>query len=398
MGYSSVHGRSLKRLTPVQLEPFFVLEVCLGIWINGSLSGLSFIHLPRFAFVYRSRQLAEGAVMRLSRAVQTLGANRSAIISESSSESTRSSVAHPATNPDSLAVPSAASAPPAIPPSVLQISPLEAVGYGLYAIIVHSGESANSGHYYAFCRRSGSSNGRADLSQPDCVEAPWVKFNDSSVTESSWTDLTRSIDTSTSDTAYVLFYKRLSGAAAEEAVRRWRSSGNVAVGTTASLEDIGVSDAVRIAMSDAERELATLGPGALAPELLSAAAPASDSGTCAATGVLRESGTPVTTATEALAALEVNDAAGVVVPAAGDSCAVPAPTQLSLAAAKSAPSVSFPLWASRVHSDNVRLVAAEVLQRGAHCQADFEARLRACLPKVVEEASQAAGIDERSTA
>ena len=51
------------------------------------------------------------------------------------------------------------------------------VDYGLYAVVVHSGASANSGHYYTYARLSEGS----DLSEADASSNPWIKFNDTEV-------------------------------------------------------------------------------------------------------------------------------------------------------------------------------------------------------------------------
>ena len=51
--------------------------------------------------------------------------------------------------------------------------------YGLYAVVVHTGLGANSGHYYAFCRSSATRG----LWRRDLPMAPWTKFNDAKVSE-----------------------------------------------------------------------------------------------------------------------------------------------------------------------------------------------------------------------
>ncbi|KAH9099206.1 hypothetical protein LEN26_016247 [Aphanomyces euteiches] len=84
-----------------------------------------------------------------------------------------------------------------------QVEPPRA--YGLYGVLVHSGVSANSGHYYSFCRSSASAN----LFLEDDPSAPWIKFNDTNVTTSSWAEMNSCVETSVSDSVYLLFYKRL---------------------------------------------------------------------------------------------------------------------------------------------------------------------------------------------
>ncbi|KDO30779.1 hypothetical protein SPRG_04680 [Saprolegnia parasitica CBS 223.65] len=104
-------------------------------------------------------------------------------------------------------------------PSRLTLPPLDAAdaavlgaseddlprGYGLYAVLVHSGLSANSGHYYSYCRDS--SSGHLDLADDD--DAPWIKFNDATLAVSSWAEMNQAMATSVSDSVYLLFYKRL---------------------------------------------------------------------------------------------------------------------------------------------------------------------------------------------
>jgi hypothetical protein len=91
-------------------------------------------------------------------------------------------------------------------------SPTPAAGtrYGLYAVVVHRGESANSGHYYTIARRSDAPG--ADVGAADSPAAPWCVFNDTQVTPGvPWAEWTEALATSATDRAYVLFYRRLSG-------------------------------------------------------------------------------------------------------------------------------------------------------------------------------------------
>ena len=57
--------------------------------------------------------------------------------------------------------------------------------YALYGVVMHSGSSASSGHYFCFAR---SSSGQA-LHLPDDPSAPWAKFNDQQVTRVDWTGI-----------------------------------------------------------------------------------------------------------------------------------------------------------------------------------------------------------------
>lgn len=79
--------------------------------------------------------------------------------------------------------------------------------YGLFAVIVHSGKTANSGHYYAYARSANAS----DLHKQDSPEAPWIKFNDMRVNyvENGFKGMRETISKSVGANAYILIYKRL---------------------------------------------------------------------------------------------------------------------------------------------------------------------------------------------
>ena len=89
--------------------------------------------------------------------------------------------------------------------------------YGVYAVVVHTGLTANSGHYYAFCR-SASARG---LWRSDVASAPWVKFNDNKVTQSSWSDMMDHLGAGQCNSAYLVFYRRLDDEEARD-FRQWR--------------------------------------------------------------------------------------------------------------------------------------------------------------------------------
>ena len=50
------------------------------------------------------------------------------------------------------------------------------VKYRLYAVVIHSGTTSNSGHYFSFARSSDCPASEVDLD--DSPHAPWIKFND----------------------------------------------------------------------------------------------------------------------------------------------------------------------------------------------------------------------------
>lgn len=79
--------------------------------------------------------------------------------------------------------------------------------YALYAVVVHSGMTANSGHYYAYARRSAAPG--ATLLAKDDPAAPWYRLNDSSISKTSWEEMTSRLSCSLTDSAFLLLYKRI---------------------------------------------------------------------------------------------------------------------------------------------------------------------------------------------
>jgi len=70
--------------------------------------------------------------------------------------------------------------------------------YWLYSVVIHSGLSAHSGHYYAYARPSHVAATFHD--------APWSKLNDSSVGNSSYYSFSRITESLSRDVPYLLFY------------------------------------------------------------------------------------------------------------------------------------------------------------------------------------------------
>jgi hypothetical protein len=85
---------------------------------------------------------------------------------------------------------------------VLNVGPLV---YNLYAVVVHEGASASSGHYFAIVKREAS--------------VQWVLFNDTKVSVVSFEESVQSIEKSANKCAYMLFYKAETPAAPARFVR-----------------------------------------------------------------------------------------------------------------------------------------------------------------------------------
>lgn len=103
---------------------------------------------------------------------------------------------------------------PELSPAVYHLAPRitrNGGAYGLYAIMVHRGGSLQSGHYYAYARRSDSEGGDLRLRDDPC--SPWLCLNDERVTPMKWADIRRALMAGNDESAYVLCYRRLGPAA-----------------------------------------------------------------------------------------------------------------------------------------------------------------------------------------
>ncbi|XP_033619827.1 ubiquitin carboxyl-terminal hydrolase 35 [Fukomys damarensis] len=84
--------------------------------------------------------------------------------------------------------------------------------YDLCSVVVHSGVSSESGHYYCYARegaaRPAPSLGTADGPEP---ENQWYLFNDTRVSFSSFESVSNVTSFFPKDTAYVLFYRQRPG-------------------------------------------------------------------------------------------------------------------------------------------------------------------------------------------
>ncbi|KAH9373427.1 hypothetical protein HPB48_009472 [Haemaphysalis longicornis] len=95
--------------------------------------------------------------------------------------------------------------------------------YGLYAVVVHSGSSADRGHYYTYARHSSQESLSPRKSAyrsgaPDPLSKQWYLFNDSRVTAASYNSLEGLTSRFPRDTAYVLFYRQMDASLAYQDV------------------------------------------------------------------------------------------------------------------------------------------------------------------------------------
>ncbi|XP_008564300.1 PREDICTED: ubiquitin carboxyl-terminal hydrolase 35-like isoform X1 [Galeopterus variegatus] len=96
---------------------------------------------------------------------------------------------------------------PLLPP--LPLAGGQGQAYDLCSVVVHSGVSSESGHYYCYARegaaRPAPSLGTADRPEP---ENQWYLFNDTRVSFSSFESVSNVTSFFPKDTAYVLFYRQ----------------------------------------------------------------------------------------------------------------------------------------------------------------------------------------------
>lgn len=97
----------------------------------------------------------------------------------------------------------------------------ERAAYALYAVVVHSGTSADRGHYYTYARHSSQeslsprkSAYRPSTSDLDPLSKKWYLFNDSRVSNASYATFETLTRRFPKDTAYVLFYKHVNSSLA----------------------------------------------------------------------------------------------------------------------------------------------------------------------------------------
>lgn len=104
--------------------------------------------------------------------------------------------------------------------------------YDLYAVVVHTGDSANHGHYYTYARDSSlqdkpltntntntetsssltglskGEDGNSKQTESTDNDGQWLLYNDTSVTLSSFEAVEQAAKSRAADTPYVLFFKK----------------------------------------------------------------------------------------------------------------------------------------------------------------------------------------------
>ena len=79
--------------------------------------------------------------------------------------------------------------------------------YILYGAIIHSGKSAEFGHYYSIARNS--SEAINEYTNNNKKESKWYMFNDSRVSNSSFKSISNLKKYFKNDVPYMLFYQRI---------------------------------------------------------------------------------------------------------------------------------------------------------------------------------------------
>ncbi|KAG7155081.1 Ubiquitin carboxyl-terminal hydrolase 38-like [Homarus americanus] len=82
--------------------------------------------------------------------------------------------------------------------------------YALYGVVVHSGFSSEGGHYYCYARNSSIASLPESARERYGALGGWYNFNDERVTNTTFSTITNLTRTFSRDTAYQLFYKKLS--------------------------------------------------------------------------------------------------------------------------------------------------------------------------------------------
>jgi len=83
------------------------------------------------------------------------------------------------------------------------------IHYCLVLVIVHTGYTLHSGHYYVYAREIQSSTNNRTSHDDDFLNDEWFLLNDDFVQLSSYESMIENCAQYTSATPYILFYKRI---------------------------------------------------------------------------------------------------------------------------------------------------------------------------------------------
>ncbi|KAF8927051.1 Ubiquitin carboxyl-terminal hydrolase 35 [Dissophora ornata] len=93
--------------------------------------------------------------------------------------------------------------------------------YDLYAVVIHTGESANHGHYYTFARDSAAATaGKGG----DEATRTWLLYNDTSITVSNFEAMQQNLAKSRTETPYMLFFRKADKTNVDNTVLRTQKS------------------------------------------------------------------------------------------------------------------------------------------------------------------------------
>ena len=217
MSYDPAAGRNVKTMTPVNFSPTLQLPAVQPWIFNRATQAIA-----------TAESLTAAASTNVSRSSSSGSDDSAGIIDlEAETDAPADASATDVTQPSGGIT---------LSPSVRHLLPRISrgpVSYGLYAILVHRGDTANSGHYYAYARRSNAAG--SDLSQPDDPVAPWLLLNDDRVSRVTWAEMRHTVlGSANGDTAYVLLYRRLTGRPAGQPHPLIASNVNVNSSSTAA--------------------------------------------------------------------------------------------------------------------------------------------------------------------
>ncbi|KAF9586532.1 Ubiquitin carboxyl-terminal hydrolase 35 [Lunasporangiospora selenospora] len=81
--------------------------------------------------------------------------------------------------------------------------------YDLYAVVIHTGDSANHGHYYTYAKELPQTAEEQEKNKaPETGKLPWLLYNDTRISLSSFDSIQQTVSKSKTDTPYMLFFRK----------------------------------------------------------------------------------------------------------------------------------------------------------------------------------------------